>query len=197
MITFVEGTLEEKQPTRAVISVGGIGYEVFIPLGSFEKLPGEGSSCRLLTYDYVRDDQHSLYGFVTPEERRMFLLLMTVSGIGPKLALGTLSGMTVKELKASIVSGDARRLASIPGVGKKTSERIIVDLKDKITACEAAEALAGDGLQNERPEMRDAVLALVSLGYKQADALKMTQKVLSVKSPPTKVEEIVRKALAQ
>lgn len=197
MITFLEGALVEKDPTRIVLNVGGVGYEVFIPLSSYDKLPAPGGACRVLTYDHVREDTHALYGFLTADERGMFLRLMDVSGIGPRLALTALSGLSVRELKAAIVRGDVARLSSVSGIGKKTAERIVVELRDKIDDGEAMEAIASGGAPEENARMRDAILALVSLGYKQADAQKLVQNVVRTLGPDATVEETVRKALAR
>lgn len=198
MITFLEGIIEEKQPTSVVLKVGGVGYEIFIPLSSYDRLPAKSESCRILTYDYVREDSHLLFGFTTQDERRMFLLLIGVSGIGPKLALSALSGLTARELTAAIVDSDVKRISSISGIGKKMAERIVVDLKDKIGKGEALEAAAG---VQDSPEaatkMRDAVLALISLGYKQNAARNMVATVLKGReSGSLSVEEVIKQALA-
>lgn len=199
MICFLDGILVEKHPTRAVLNVGGVGYDVLIPLSSYDRLPAPGERCLVLTHDHVREDDHQLFGFATEAERRVFVLLMTVSGIGPKLALSALSGMSARELKAAIVEGDAKRLSSISGIGKKTAERMIVELRDKIGAGEALEATAGapEALPEDL-KLRDAVLALIALGYKRADAEKM---VLDVAKAPGagehSVEDIIRKSLAR
>lgn len=198
MISFLEGILVEKDPTRVVLNLGGVGYEVFIPLSSYDRLPAAGGACRLLTYDHVREDTHALYGFLTEEERRVFLLLLNVSGIGPKLALTALSGLSVRDLKAAVAQADVKRLSSVSGIGRKTAERIVVELKDKLGAGEALEAIAGGaGATPESVHARDAVLALVSLGYKQAEAQKIVRDVLARVKPGATVEEIVRKALAR
>lgn len=197
MIAFIEGLLIEKEPTRVIVSTGGIGYELFIPLSSFDRLPEIGRAVRMLTYQHVREDALLLYGFVTDEEKSMFLLLMNVSGIGPKLALTALSGLSVRELKQSVVQADVKRLSSISGIGKKTAERIVIELRDKLSKGESLEAVAGaDELPVGNQRMRDAMLALISLGYKQADAQKMIHAVATVLQPDTPVEELVRKALA-
>jgi Holliday junction DNA helicase RuvA len=196
MIAFLEGILVEKDPTRVVLNVGGVGYEVFIPLSSFDKLPGEGASCRLLTHDHVREDIHALYGFTTPEERRLFLLLMDVSGIGPRLAITALSGLSVRDLKAAIGGGDVKRLSSISGIGRKTAERIVLELRDKLGAGEVMEAATAAESPEESLRMRDSILALISLGYKQAEAQRLVRDVVAA-SPGLNVEEIVRKALAR
>jgi len=195
MICFLEGVLEEKQPTRAVIQAGGVGYEVHIPLSSFDRLPDEGRICRLLIYDCVREDAHELFGFVSKEERRLFLLLLGVGGIGPKTALSALSGMSPRELIAAVVEGDVKRLSSISGIGKKTAERILVELRDRLTAGEALEAVAGPDPMSGDTRRRDAVLALVSLGYKQVDAIRLVRAAVPESASGLDVEEIVRLAL--
>lgn len=195
MITFIEGLLVEKDPTRVVVNVQGVGYEVFIPLSSYDRLPASGETVRILTYDHVREDTHALYGFMTGEERRLFLLLMGVSGIGPRLALTALSGLSVRDLKAAVAQGDIKRLSSVSGIGKKTAERMVVELRDKLTAGEALEAVAGGGAEPD-VRLRDAILALISLGYKQAEAQTRVRDVLARVGAKSTVEEIVRKALA-
>lgn len=198
MITFLEGTLAEKQPGRAVVSVGGVGYEVWIPLSSFERLPPEGAACRVLTYHHVREDAQELFGFATEQERRLFLLLYSVSGVGPKTALGVLGGLSVRDIKKAIAEGDAKRLATVKGLGRKTAEKIIVELKDKLTEGELLEAtVAAEPGSAEELRTRDAILALVSLGYKQADALKMIKDVLPGIPTNATVEDLVRRALAK
>ncbi len=196
MITFLEGELVEKRPTDLVMNVGGVGYEVFIPLSSYDRLPGQGARCRILVYDCVREDSHSLYGFMTEAERHMFRLLMGTSGIGPKLALSALSGLSVRELKVAVVEGDVKRLSSISGVGRKMAERLVVELRDRIGEGEALEALSGSGGgEAEAPALRDAVRALVSLGYKEDAARKMVA-AAAEKFPDVDVEQLIRHALA-
>lgn len=196
MITHIEGKLVEKQPTRVVLDLGGVGYEVFIPLSSYDRLPLKESSCRLLTYDYIREDTHTLYGFVTDDERCMFVLLLSTSGIGPKLALSALSGLTVRELKSAILDSDVKRLSSISGVGKKMAERIVVDVRDKIDPGEGLEAIAGAKTHGDQALIRDAILALVALGYKQDEARKMIIAV-SAQTDSTSVEELIKRALSK
>jgi holliday junction DNA helicase RuvA len=198
MITFLQGTLAEKTPARAVINVGGVGYETLISLNSYDRLPPPEAPVRLLTYYHVREDAHQLFGFVTEEERDLFDRLLDVNGIGPKLALSVLSGMSVREVKASIVEGNVKRLSSISGVGKKTAERIVVELKDKISAGEALEAVAGDdAMPGSDARLRDTVSALIALGYKQVDAIKMTREAADKAGPDAGVEELVRRALSR
>lgn len=197
MISFLEGILAEKHPTRVVLDVHGVGYEVFIPLSSYDRLPLLNQSCRILTHQYVREDDLRLFGFVTEAERKMFLLLMGVNGIGPKTAISTLSGMTVRELRKSIVDGDVKRLSSISGIGRKTAERMVVELKDKMDVGDVLEAAAGGSEATQADSaMRDAALALVALGYKQEQATKMVVEVLQRSGAASlSVEEIIKKAL--
>src|SRR5207249_6914774 len=144
MITFLHGRLTYALPTQAIVNVGGIGYEVLIPLSSYDKLPAVGQPIEILTHLHVREDTHILYGFMTAPERDLFRLLVNhVSGIGPKLALAVLSGMSVNNFKAAVVNNNVALLSKISGLGKKTSERIVLELKDKVgvaAACEAASA---------------------------------------------------------
>jgi holliday junction DNA helicase RuvA len=198
MITFLEGILVQKQPGRAVVRVGGVGYEVWIPLSSFERLPPEGAACKVLTYHHVREDAQELFGFATEQERRVFMLLYSVSGVGPKTALGVLGGLSVRDIKKAIAENDAKRLATVKGLGRKTAEKIIVELKDKLTEGEMLEAAAAaEPGSAEELRTRDAILALISLGYKQADALKLIKDVLPGSPANATVEDLVRKALAQ
>jgi Holliday junction DNA helicase RuvA len=197
VITFLEGALVTKQPGLAVLNVGGVGYEVLIPLSSYERLPPEGAACRVLTYHHVREDAQELYGFATEQERRLFQLLYSVSGVGPKTALGVLGGLSVREIKNAIAGGDVKRLSSVKGLGRKTAEKIIVELKDKLSESEVLEAAAGEPATAEDLRLRDAMLALVSLGYKQMDAVKMIKDVASAETARLSVEDLVRRALAR
>jgi Holliday junction DNA helicase RuvA len=197
MITFLEGTLVEALPTQVVVAVNGIGYQVFIPLSSFDKLPAAGSQIKILTHLQVREDAHILYGFMTTAERDLFRLLVNnVSGIGPKTALDVLSGVSVSNFKAAVVHGDAGLLAKTKGIGKKTAERIIVELKDKVGVAAAWEAAsAGHAPSAEERQVNDAVLALISLGYKQVDAHKAVKQALANQGGAKSVEDLVRQAL--
>lgn len=196
MITFIEGILEEKQPTGAVVNAGGIGYEVLIPLSSYDRLPSEGDRCRLLTCLHIREDAHTLFGFCTAGERDMFRRLTGISGIGPKLALGVLSGLSVRELKSALIEGDVKRLSSISGIGKKTAERMVMEMKDKFSAAEQLQASTETaGFDPADGRLQDAMLALCSLGYKPEQARKMVTGASSKIKPETNIEEIVRLAL--
>ena len=121
MITFLDGLVEAKEPARLTLNVNGVGYDVHIPLSSYERLPAPGGRCRVLVFDHVREDAHLLFGFATEAERRMFERLLDVNGVGPKIALSALSGMSVRELVQAIVGRDIKRLSSINGIGRKTA----------------------------------------------------------------------------
>ena len=196
MITFLDGTLASALPTQAVIDVRGVGYEVFIPLSSYDRLPAPGQQVRVLTHLHVREDAHILYGFMSAAERDLFRLLVnSVSGIGPKLALAVLSGMSVNNFKAAVVNGDVASLAKISGLGKKTAERIVLELKDKLGVAAAWEAASAEHAPTpEESQANEAVLALIALGYKQVDAHK-TVRSLQEKEGITSAEELVKLAL--
>ena len=196
MITFLEGALIEALPTHVVVGVHGVGYHVFIPLSSYDRLPAVGAQIKILTHLQVREDAHVLYGFMTPAERDLFRLLVNnVSGIGPKLALAVLSGMSVNNFKAAVVNSDVAAISKISGLGKKTAERIILELKDKLgvaAAWEAASAAHAPTPQQE--QTNEALLALIALGYKQIDAHKAVRD-LQEKGEAKSAEELVKLAL--
>jgi holliday junction DNA helicase RuvA len=196
MIAFLHGKLAEATPTHVIVDVNGVGYTAFIPLSSYDKLPPKGGEVKLLTHHHVipREGTHQLFGFATLEEREMFLLLIGVSGIGPKLALNILSSASIPTLRGAIVSGDAKTLSALRGIGKKTAERLVVELKDKVAGPAAFEA-KGRAPTAEEQRLTDAVLALVSLGYKQMDAHRFVLAVAETLGPKASVEEIVRAAL--
>ena len=196
MITFLNGTLVGALPTQATIDVSGVGYEVFIPLSSYDKLPAVGQPIRILTHLIVREDAHALYGFMTPAERDLFRLLVNnVSGIGPKLALAVLSGMSVTNFKAAVVNSDVTAISKISGLGKKTAERIVLELKDKLGVAAAWEAASATHAPTpEQEQANEAVLALIALGYKQVDAHKAVHD-LQQKDQGKSAEELVKLAL--
>jgi len=196
MITFLDGKLVGALPTQAIVDVGGVGYEVFIPLSSYDKLPAVGQAIRILTHLVVREDAHVLYGFMTAPERDLFRLLVNnVSGIGPKLALAVLSGMSVTNFKGAVVNSDVAALAKISGLGKKTAERIVLELKDKLGVAAAWEAAtAAHAPTPEQEQANEAVLALIALGYKQVEAHR-TVRELQQKEPGKSAEELVKLAL--
>ena len=197
MITFLHGKLVEALPTQVVVDVNGVGYEALIPLSSFDKLPPPGGPVKLLTQLIVREDAHILYGFMTPEERDLFrLLINNVSGIGPKTALNILSGMNPVAFRGAVANGDVKALSQISGVGKKTAERIIVELKDKIGLAGAWEASsARRSLSSDEQRLNDAVLALLALGFKQVEAHDAVRGAQAVLGGQATVEELVRACL--
>jgi Holliday junction DNA helicase RuvA len=188
VISYVDGKLVEKAPTSAVIDVNGVGYGVSIPVSTYEVLGPLGSSTRLFTYLSVKDDRMELFGFSTPDERRLFLMLISVSGIGGRTAISILSGAKPDELKGAIASGDQRFISSIRGIGKKTAERLIVDLKDKFVE---EESKVGKRIG----PFDDAITALRSLGLKIPEAEQALNRVLKEKGKDIPVEEMVREAL--
>jgi Holliday junction DNA helicase RuvA len=197
LITFLHGKLIEALPTLAVVEVNGVGYEVFIPLSSFDKLPPPGQPVKLLTHLVVREDAHALYGFVTAAERELFRLLVnTVSGIGPRIALNILSGITVTAFRGAVANGDVKMLSQISGVGKKTAERIVIELKDRIGRGAALEAgSAQRALSAVEQKINDAMLALMALGYKPAEAHESVRAAQAVLGPAAGIEELVRASL--
>ncbi len=197
MITFLHGKLVEALPTQVTVDVHGVGYDVLIPLSSYDKLPAPGGDVHLLTHLAIREDAHVLYGFMTAAERDMFrLLIHNVSGIGPKIALNVLSGMNVTALRGAVANGDLKALSQISGVGKKTAERIVVELKDKIGAAGAWEALsAARALTPADQKINDAVLALMALGFKQIEAHDSIRAAQAALGPQAAVEDLVRASL--
>ena len=194
MIAYVRGTLVEKEPTRAVIEAGGVGYELLVPLSTYEKLPRTGSEAKLLAYHCVREDDEILFGFWAEDEKAMFAKLTSVSGVGPKIALAILSGSSIAELAMSIAGGDAKRISAIKGVGKKTAEKICVELKDKVSEFAFSGRDGGPG-RTATPVMQDAVAALRALGFNEETSSKMVADVLA-KNPQTEsVEMIIKLAL--
>lgn len=197
MINFLHGKLVEALPTQVTVDVNGIGYEVLIPLSSFDKLPLPGNEVKLLTHLAIRDDAHVLYGFMTTQEREMFRLLVnTVSGIGPKIALNILSGINVIALRGAVANGDVKSLSQISGVGKKTAERIVVELRDKMGAAGNWEAASAQrSLSDTDQKLNDAVLALMALGFKQPDAHDSVRAALAALGAQATIEDLVRASL--
>jgi Holliday junction DNA helicase RuvA len=197
MITFLHGKLIEALPTQIVVDVNGVGYEILIPLSSFDKLPPPGQAVKLLTQLVIREDAHTLYGFMSLGERDLFRLLVhSVSGIGPKTALNILSGMNATTFRGAVASSDVKSLSQISGVGKKTAERIVVELRDKIGAAGAWEAAsAKHSLSPGDQKINDAVLALMALGFKQIDAHETVRSAQNSLGAKATVEDLVRACL--
>jgi len=197
MITYLEGKLIEALPTQVVVDVHGMGYELLIPLSSFDKLPPPGQPVKILTQLIVREDSQTLYGFMTATERDLFrLLINSVSGIGPKTALNILSGMNPVAFRGAVANGDVKALSQISGVGKKTAERIVVELRDKVGAAGALEAAgARHTLSPDDQKTNDATLALIALGFKQPEAHDAVRAAQTMLGPAASVEQLVRACL--
>ena len=173
MIGLLRGTLLEKSPAEALLLCGGVGYEVQIPLNTFEHLPEPGREVTLHTHFAVREDAQVLFGFIDSGDKRLFRELIRVSGVGPRMALALLSGMSAADLAAAVQAGDVGRLSKAPGVGRKTAERIVVELRDRIGDAGEFTALPGTAGAAGAGGAGEAVAALVSLGYKQQQAARL------------------------
>jgi Holliday junction DNA helicase RuvA len=186
MIAHLSGTLLSKQATSAIVDVAGVGYEVAIPLSTFYELGEPGEPVKLRIYTHVREDSFQLFGFKTTRERELFLHLISVNGVGPGLAIKLLSGMSADEMIASIRTNNLVRLVAIPGVGRKTAERLVVDLREKMAALSspaleeefAAQAAAADGRTTDDSMRNDAMSALANLGYQKGAAEKAVQNAI-------------------
>jgi Holliday junction DNA helicase RuvA len=201
MIAHLSGTLLFKQTTTVILDVGGVGYEVTIPLSTFYDMEDAGATIKLRIYTHVREDALQLYGFKTARERELFQQLISVSGIGPKLGITMLSGMSADEIIASIRTNNLARLTSLPGVGKKTAERLVIELRDKIAALsspaleeEFATAAGAGALASEDAMHTDALSALLNFGYQKAAAEKAITAAIQ-EGGEISVEMILRRAL--
>lgn len=196
MIASLGGTLSFKSPTEIILDVNGVGYAVSIPLSTFETLGAVGHPTTLLTYLHVREDALQLYGFASEGEKEMFKMLLSVTGIGPRMALGILSGTPVGDLKQNLIQGNTAALTSIPGIGKKLAERLVVELREKALKAGAGEYSTTIG--EHRPDRihAEAVMALVSLGYPRASAEKAVRTALASQPGATpSLEELIKTSL--
>lgn len=197
MIAYIRGILAEKSFDRVVLEAAGVGYELYIPVSTFDRLPREGEEVKLLAWHCVREDDEMLFGFATAAEREMFLKLTQVSGVGPKIAIAILSGSSIGELSLAIASGNSKRISAIKGVGKKTAEKICVELKDKVNAIEALASTSRSSKDDARaPMLRDAILALSALGFNEETANRMVTKVIQDNPSVSDVETLIRCALS-
>jgi holliday junction DNA helicase RuvA len=192
MIARLSGKLAVKSPESIVVDVHGVGFQVWVSLNSFYALPEAGEVVQLATYTHVREDSLQLFGFVEPAERALFLLLIEVAGVGPKLALNILSGLPVHELEEALDAGDLVRLVSIPGVGKKTAERLVLELRDKVRVLKAQVRIEGAGAR-ETGLVGEAVSALVNLGYRRPDAERAVKSAQGAGAED--LESVIRDAL--
>ena len=191
MIGSLIGLIKDKKPSLVLLEVSGVGYEVHIPLSTSFQLPNNGESTFILTHLVIRDDQHTLYGFATEEERKLFRTLIKISGVGAKMALTILSGINVNGFVQSVINEDVDTLVHLPGIGKKTAERLIVEMKDKIQDVTDSPELSGSAASDNNM-LLEARNALVNLGYKSSEARKILDKI---DTSGLEVEELLRQAL--
>ncbi len=191
MIGSLIGLIKDKKPSLVLLEVNGVGYEVHIPLSTSFQLPNNGESTFILTHLVIRDDQHTLYGFATEEERKLFRTLIKISGVGAKMALTILSGINVNGFVQSVINGDVDTLVHLPGIEKKTAERLIVEMKDKIQDVTDSSELTGSAASDNNM-LLEARNALVNLGYKSSEARKILDKI---DTTGLEVEELLRQAL--
>ncbi len=196
MISTLHGILFEKNPGSVVIECGGVGYEATIPLGDYNELPPAGSECRLFVRHVVREDDEQLYGFASKAAREVFDLLVGVNGVGPRLAICVLGGLSIEDFKRCVAEGDAKRLGSVKGIGKKTAERIVVELRGKINPLEAISLRGADGKKADNAALHDTILALGQLGFPSEVAAKMVQAAIDGGADTTRPDELLRAALA-
>ena len=204
MIAYVNGIMESIEDGLCVIDVNGIGFNVFISGSTMDRIPGIGEAVKLYTYTNVKEDSFTLYGFLSRDELKLFKMLITVSGIGPKGGLSILSVMTPDDLRFAIMSGDSKSISKAPGIGKKTAERITLELRDKLKVTEddmlgGSASLSGDTFDYETSSARDeAVAALVALGYNSGDSMKAVRKVLTLDpSAGEDTEKLLKLALKE
>ncbi len=195
MIFFIKGILIEKNPTFVIIDVHGVGFGIYIPLSSFDKIGNIGEEVKLLTHLNVKEDSLTLYGFYTLEEKILFEMLIEVSGIGPRTAIGILSGISVSEFRSLILNKNHARLTAIPGIGKKTAERLVLELYDKISK-NSFKSASDISTQTTNQELRvEAIQALCSLGFSRPIAEKSVNVTLMSESTGITLEELIKKAL--
>lgn len=198
MITSIQGTLTSATPLNAIIELNGLGYEVNIPVTTAEKLPVVGATAKLHTLVVYREDSQTMYGFATIEERDFFRLMIDhVSGVGPKVALTIMSKLSLPALQSAISAGDIGTLSKCPGIGKKTAERLVVELKSRVSGTVSATTLGGQAssIPGGISRHSDAVLALTALGYKSADADKSVRQAALALGADASTESLIKKAL--
>jgi Holliday junction DNA helicase RuvA len=197
MIAHLRGRLLSKSPNQAIVDCNGVGYDVAISVATFSELPAENAEAALFIHTHVREDQIALFGFATTQEKRLFERLLTISGIGPKLAITVLSGISSDRLVAAIRGGDHATLTKIPGIGKKTAERVVLELKDKLDDMAVPEMAGAIGGQHHGPAADDALSALVNLGYPRPVAQKAIETAID-KNPAASgdFETLFRAAMA-
>ncbi len=191
MIGRLTGTLVAKNPPQITLDVGGVGYELDVPMSTFYSLPATGQKLQLVTHYVVREDAHLLFGFATEEERAAFRQLIKVTGIGPKVGLAVLSGLTVAELNQAVVMQDVKRLTRVPGIGNKTAERLLLELRGKVVAAGVSGAANSAGGVNASSPANDVVNALLALGYSDKEAATACRDL----APDLPINDAIRAAL--
>lgn len=199
MIGQIRGIILEKQPPQVIVEVQGVGYEIDAPMSTFYQLPNEGQEVKLFTHFVVREDAHHLYGFYTRDERLLFRTLLKVNGVGPRLALTILSSITPEEFVRCVLNNDTGSLVRLPGVGKKTAERLVIEMRDKLSDWYQSAPAEGASLsQTEKSgrhqKLQDAISALITLGYKQQEA---SRTVTKIDDGAASSEELIRRALRE
>ncbi|MEX5217897.1 MAG: Holliday junction branch migration protein RuvA [Nitrospiraceae bacterium] len=198
MIALLTGRVAVKAPTAVTLDVQGVGYEVFIPLSTYYALPAVNDSITLSIHTHLREDAIQLYGFLTGAEKESFLLLTAVSGIGPKLALSVLSTLPVMDLLTAIQAGDIEKLATVPGIGKKSAGRIVLELKEKAARIHPAAGAGSQSVSGAPDALHDdALSALVNLGYRTADVKDVLKRISGGTQPPSLLQDFIRDALKE
>jgi len=196
MIAYLSGKLAKTNDVSIIVETNGIGYELFIPARYSPQLPNIGEFVTFHTYYHVREDAHTLYGFLQEEEKELFKLLLSVTGIGPKLAMSILSGIGPAEFKSCILVEDEKYISGIPGIGKKTASRLILELKDKIQKLKFEQLAYGGEAKKEKVEiMRDALMALVSLGFPRQQAQTAVEKVIKESADESNLETLIKNSI--
>ena len=195
MIAHLKGQLTYKSPEYTIIDVNGVGYQVFTPLSTYYALPSSGQTVSLRIHTRVREDELKLFGFLTEEEQTIFQKLITINKVGPRLALGILSGMSPADLLSAVMNNDAAKLSTIPGVGKKTAERLTMEMKDKLADMELATQHQPDSVPTTQGFYDDALSALCNLGYKRQEAEKALKTIYNQNGKDTSLEELIKESL--
>ena len=194
MFEFIRGKMVQSIPSKAVVDVGGVGYGIVISLKTFQKLPNLGSEVFFYVAPVIREDGHYLYGFLTLDDKKLFEQLISISGVGPKTAIGILGHVDISDFQMAIVQGNAALLSKIPGIGKKTAERLIIELKDKFNNLSSSGVSLPSGIQGGSV-VSDAISALTNLGYHPLDAQKAIKKVLAIHDKEPTLSELITGAL--
>lgn len=193
MFEFIRGKMVQSHPSKAVVDVGGVGYGMVISLKTFQKLPAIGSEVFFYVAPIIREDEHALYGFLELEEKKLFEQLIGITGVGPKTAIGILGHVDIADFQLAIVQANTALLSKVPGIGKKTADRLIIELKDKFSTTSSTTSVPAGATSNSVAS--DAISALINLGYHPLDAQKAVKKILSLHSKEPTLSELITGAL--